>query len=162
MQRGIPYRALAEFRYEIRRFLNFSERAARAAGIEPQQHQALLAIKGLPDGQKATVGSLAEQLQIQHHSAVELAIRLESKGLVKRSRNSADRRQVLLMLTGRGEKLLRGLSATHHAELRTAGPNLLRALEAAVRHARMRLGGHATRPPRASAPRRGKKLRKRG
>lgn len=161
MQREIPYRALAEFRYEIRRFLNFSERATRAAGIEPQQHQALLAIKGLPDGQKATVGSLAERLQIQHHSAVELAIRLESNGLVKRSRNATDRRQVLLMLTGRGEKLLRGLSATHHAELGSAGPKLLRALEAAVRHARTTPGGHARRPPRAKVRMRAKKSRKR-
>lgn len=161
MQQRIPYRALAEFRYEIRRYLNFSERAARAAGIEPQQHQALLAVKGLPDGADATVGSLAEQLQIQHNSAVELAIRLESKGLVKRLRNSADHRQVLVILTERGEKLLRGLSAMHRAELRSAGPKLLRALKAAVRHARNSWGGHATRTPQARARVRGKKSQKR-
>jgi DNA-binding MarR family transcriptional regulator len=133
---GIPYQALAALRCEIRRFLNFSERAARAAGIEPQQHQALLAIKGLPSERKATIGSLAEQMQIQHHSAVELTMRLERNRLVRRSRNHADRRQVLLKLTPRGERLLRRLSATHRAELSTAGPKLLRALEAAMQRAR--------------------------
>src|ERR1700731_4491393 len=95
-KRSIDYTALADFRYEIRRFLNFSETAARAAGIEPHQHQALLAIKGLPARQIATVGALAERLQIQHHSAVELTNRLESKGLIRRSRGQADRREVLL------------------------------------------------------------------
>jgi DNA-binding MarR family transcriptional regulator len=132
-ERGIVYRALADFRYEIRRFLNFSERAARAAGVEPRQHQALLAIKGLPRGREATVGSLAERLQIRHHSAVELATRLERKKLIRRSRNNADRRQVLLHLTRRGERLLRNLSQSHRAELGSAGPKLLRALETAVR-----------------------------
>lgn len=78
---GIDYQALAEFRFEIRRFLNFSEQIARAAGLEPQQHQALLAIKGLPEHRTATVGVLAERLLIQHHSAVELVNRLETKGL---------------------------------------------------------------------------------
>src|SRR5487761_1614906 len=77
------YQALADFRYGIRRFLNFSEQAARAAGIEPQQHQALLAIKGLPAARNATIGALAERLQIQHHSAVELADRLEARALLR-------------------------------------------------------------------------------
>jgi len=129
---GIDYRALAKFRYEIRRFQNFSEQAARAAGIEPQQHQALLAIKGLPRGWKATVGVLAERLQIQHHSAVELSDRLEAKRLIRRSRSRADRREVILHLTRRGEKLLSELSLPHRAELRSAAKSLLRALEAAL------------------------------
>ena len=129
---GIDYGALAKFRYEIRRFVNFSEQAARAAGIEPQQHQALLAIKGLPRGWKATVGVLAERLQIQHHSAVELSDRLEAKGLIRRLRSRADRREVILQLTRRGEKLLSGLSLPHRAELRSAARSLLRALEAAL------------------------------
>jgi DNA-binding MarR family transcriptional regulator len=133
IERGIPYRALAEFRYEIRRFLNFSERATRAAGIEPQQHQALLAIKGLPPDQVATVGYLAERLQIWHHSAVELASRVERKKLIRRSRNPADRRQVFLRLTAAGERLLRDLSHSHSKELRSAGPKLLRVLESVVR-----------------------------
>jgi DNA-binding MarR family transcriptional regulator len=131
--RGIPYRALADFRYEIRRFLNFSEQAARAAGVEPQQHQALLAIKGLPPGQAATVGTLAERLQIRPHTAVELAIRLERKKLICRSRNDADRREVLLRLTPRGERLLQNLSLSHRAELNSTGPKLLRALTTTVK-----------------------------
>jgi DNA-binding MarR family transcriptional regulator len=132
----MDYQALAEFRHEIRRFLNFSEQAARMARIEPQQHQALLAIKGLngglPAGTDATVGVLAERLQIQHHSAVELSNRLQAKGLIARARSGDDRRQVHLRLTPRGEKLLRGLSATHREELRTAGPRLIAALERAI------------------------------
>lgn len=130
--KDIDYQALASFRYEIRRFLNFSEKAARAARMEPHQHQALLAIKGLPVGRRATVGVLAERLQIQHHTTVELANRLERKGLVRRSRNGADRREVLLGLTPRGERLLKDLTVAHRAELRSAGPKLLRALNAAV------------------------------
>ena len=125
---AIDYRSLAEFRYEIRRFLNFSEQAAREAGIEPHQHQALLAIKGLVPKQKATVGVLAERLQVQHHSAVELVNRLEKKRLIRRSRNAADRREVILALTGRGEEVLAALTLVHRAELRSAGPVLLRAL----------------------------------
>jgi DNA-binding MarR family transcriptional regulator len=132
----IDYRALADFRYEIRRFLNFSEQAARAARVEPHQHQALLAIKGLPADRKATVGVLAERLQIQHHTTVELANRLERKGLIRRSRNGADRREVLLGLTRRGERLLKDLTLSHRAELRSAGPALRRALSAATARAR--------------------------
>lgn len=132
-ERGIPYQALADFRYEIRQFLHFSEQAARSAGIEPRQHQALLAIKGLPPGQDATVGRLAERLQIRPHTAVELASRLERKKLVRRSRNNADRRQVLLRLTPRGERLLWNLSQSHRAELSSAGPKLLHALEMALK-----------------------------
>jgi DNA-binding MarR family transcriptional regulator len=126
------YRGLAECRYEIRRFLNFSEQAARSAGIAPQQHQALLAIKGLPVGLRATVGVLAERLQIQHHSAVELMNRMETKGLLRRRRSETDRRKVLLSLTVRGERLLRELSLPHQAELRSAGRALLRALKAVI------------------------------
>jgi DNA-binding MarR family transcriptional regulator len=134
-EQRIDYRALADFRYEIRRFLNFSERAAREEGIEPRQHQALLAIKGLPAGRKATVGVLAERLQIQHHSAVELVNRLERKKLVHRARSDTDRREVLLSLTGRGERLLRDLTLAHRAEVRAVGPTLLRALNAAFAQA---------------------------
>lgn len=128
----MDYRALADFRYEIRRFLSFSEQAARDSGVEPQQHQALLAIKGLPLGRRATVGVLSERLQIQHHSGVELSVRLEAKGLIRRVRSRRDRREVLLSLTRRGEQLLRELTLPHRAELRSAGPTLLRALEAAI------------------------------
>ncbi|MHB8411436.1 MAG: MarR family winged helix-turn-helix transcriptional regulator [Candidatus Acidiferrales bacterium] len=133
------YQALAEFRYQIRRFINFSEQAARAADVEPQQHQALLAIKGLPGAQKATVGVLAERLQIQHHSAVELVDRMELHGLLKRVRSRGDRREVLLRVTRCGAELLEQLSVPHRTELRGAGRTLLRALETAMRGA-----GHST------------------
>ncbi|HLN03369.1 MAG TPA: MarR family transcriptional regulator [Bryobacteraceae bacterium] len=128
------YAALAEFRYQIRRFLHFSEQAARAAGIEPQQHQLLLAIKGTVDSQEEpTIGILAERLQLQHHSTGELVDRLAERGLVSRSRAPADRRQVLIHLTARGEAELEKLTACHLAELRTNGPALVSALEAAIR-----------------------------
>ena len=128
------YEALADFRYAIRRYLNFSERNARAAGLEPQQYQALLAIKGVPVSQKATVGVLAERLQIQHHSAVELMDRLEKRGLVRRARSRVDRRQVLVQLTPSGERKLKRVSLPHRDELRTAGRKLLRALEQFISH----------------------------
>src|SRR2546421_6776190 len=88
------YQALAEFRYQIRRFIRYSEQVARSAGIEPQQHQVLLAVKGLPEGEKATIGKLAERLQLQHHSTVELIDRLCERGLVERRRDEADQRRV--------------------------------------------------------------------
>jgi DNA-binding MarR family transcriptional regulator len=130
--RTIDYKALANFRYEIRRFLNFSEDAARAAGIEPQQHQALLAIKGLPVGSEPTIGALAERLQIKHHSAVELSGRLGAKGWLHRARSRKDRREVLLRLTRRAERLLESLSLSHRSELRTAEPRLIEALRSVI------------------------------
>ncbi len=137
------YEDLAAFRYEIRRFLNFSERAARDASVEPRQHQALLAIKGLPPGVQATVGVLAERLQVQHHSACELSDRLQEKGLIRRWRSETDRREVLLELTPRGERVLEQLSAAHRIELRVAGPKLMKALQAVVSHNVRSNGSHA-------------------
>ena len=124
------YQALAELRYQIRRFLRFSEIEARRARLEPRQHQALLALRGLPAGRVATIGELAERLQLAHHSTVELVGRLVERGLVQRTRAAADRRQVLLALTPRGAAVLRELSLQHRAELRSAGPALVRALNA--------------------------------
>src|SRR5262245_281737 len=126
------YRALAEFRYQLRRFARFSDQAARAAGLEPQQHQLLLAIKGMPEGMVPTMSVLAERLQILHHSTVELVDRMEQRGLVRRLRATDDRRLVLVTLTARGESLLARLSAAHRAEVRSIGPRLMRALDALV------------------------------
>jgi DNA-binding MarR family transcriptional regulator len=159
-RRRIDYAALADFRYEIRRFLNFSETAARAAGIEPHQHQALLAIKGLPAMRIATVGVLAERLQIQHHSAVELTNRLEAKGLIRRSRGQADRREVLLELTLRGEKLLRELTLSHRNELQLAGPKLVAALESAIARERRRRSTLSNLPAAGSASKQRRRNRK--
>ncbi len=133
-ERKIDYAALAEFRYEVRRFLYFAEQAARAAGIEPQQYQALLAIRGLPAWARSTIGTLAERMQIRHHSAVELSGRLERAGWIERSRGDADRREVLLRLTRQGEKLLENLSQLHRRELRTTAPKLIEALGSVVAH----------------------------
>lgn len=123
------YRALASFRHEIRKFISFSEQAARDAGIEPQQHQLLLAVRGLPDGMRPTIGAIAERLCVQHHTAVALVDKLEARGLVLRERCEEDRREVLLRMTRDGESLLRALSALHRQQLETVGPNMVRALE---------------------------------
>jgi len=127
------YVSLAELRYRIRCFLSFSEQAARAAGLEPRQHQLMLSLKGLPTGVRPTIGELAERLQIQHHSTVELVNRLSAAGYVRRKRDGEDRREVLLTLTPKGEKVLRELSLHHRAELRSAGPALVEALRRAIR-----------------------------
>ncbi|HEV2582722.1 MAG TPA: helix-turn-helix domain-containing protein [Ktedonobacteraceae bacterium] len=124
------YRALAEFRYELRRFLHFSEEAARAAGLEPQQHQLLLAIKGLPEEKTASVGELAERLQLQHHSTVELVNRMAVRGLIERRRDEQDQRRVLVSLTAYGEEVLKKLSLLHRMELRNTGPSLVEVLNA--------------------------------
>jgi DNA-binding MarR family transcriptional regulator len=125
------YQALAEFRYQLRRFQRFSEEAARASGLEPQQHQLLLSIKGSAT-ESLTVGEIAERLQIQHHSAVELVARAETRGLVTRTRGEEDRRQVFIRLTAAGDSALRELSSTHHRELRSAAPELIRILQQVI------------------------------
>jgi len=126
------YRALAELRHRIRRFLTFSEREARAVGIEPQQHQLLLALKGLPEDRRPTVGVLAERLQLRHHSVVGLVDRLVAAGLAARRPSTEDAREVLLSITASGERVLRRLSLAHQVELQAAGPALLEALAAIV------------------------------
>ncbi len=149
------YRALAEFRYQIRRFLHFSEEQVRAQGLEPQQHQLLLAIQGLPAAATATVGELSARLQLKHHSVVELIDRLEQRGYVARSENQEDRRQVIVRLSTSGRKVLRKLSVAHHQELETAGPALAAALRSIAKHrtgAQHRTGAkHRTRARRKAA-----------
>ncbi|HEX4448950.1 MAG TPA: MarR family transcriptional regulator [Polyangiaceae bacterium] len=124
------YRSLAAFRFEIRKFLAFSERAASDAGIEPKQHQLLLAVRGLPPGTRPTVGVVAERLCVRHHTTVALVDKLEERGLVRRERGTEDRREVLLHLTPEGESMLRGLSALHRDQLRSVGPTMVAALRA--------------------------------
>lgn len=137
------YQSLAELRYQIRCFLAFSEQAARAAGLEPRQHQLMLSLKGLPRGSRPTIGEVAERLQIQHHSAVELVNRLAAAGYVLRKPAGVgeDQREVLLALTRKGEKVLRDLSLHHREELRSAGPTLVDALRRAMRGARRNSNG---------------------
>jgi DNA-binding MarR family transcriptional regulator len=135
------FRRLAEFRHRIRQFLHFSEDAARSRGIEPQQHQLLLAIKGLPPGTRPTIHALAEQLCLRHHSTVELVDRLAQQGAVSRRHGREDHREVLVELTEHGEALLRRLSILHWAELRISGPALCESLSNVLRHSERNYGG---------------------
>jgi DNA-binding MarR family transcriptional regulator len=118
------YRLLAAFRHALRRFLRFSEAAAAEQGLTPQQHQALLAIRGAGSAGRLGVGGLAEQLQVRPHSAVGLASRLEALGLVRREAGTDDARHVLLALTPAAERLLERLSRAHRDELRLVSPAL--------------------------------------
>src|SRR5580658_812833 len=127
------YQALAEFRYQIRRFLHFSEQAGKQAGLERGQYQLMLAIKGMPAGVRPRIRELASRMEIRHHSAVELVNRLEAGGFVHRTRAQDDRREVLLALTPKGEKVLAELALHHHDELRSAGPELVAALRRIMR-----------------------------
>lgn len=128
------FKAMAELRYQIRKFLRFSENAARQAGIEPQQHQLLLAIRGLPDGASPTIGVLAERMQLQHHSTVELVDRLVDRNFLCRLRSTNDRRQVLVKLTHDGEEFLEKLSLHHLEELQSAGPPFVKVLNSLIDH----------------------------
>ena len=128
------YLALAEFRYQLRRYLRYMEEQARAAGHHPQQYQLLLAIKGLPPPRVASVSILAERMQLNHNSMVELADRCEKRGLIRRLRESADdRRQVTLTITSDGEKVLRQQASASREELRNIGPILVSALQKLTR-----------------------------
>jgi DNA-binding MarR family transcriptional regulator len=125
------YETLSEFRYLMRRFAAFSEAAAREAGLTPQQHQALLAVRGFPGSARANIGDLAQRLNIRHHSVVGLVDRLVSKGLLQRQVDPVDRRRVLVALTDKSKTLLEGLSRAHREELRRVAP-MLRGLLASI------------------------------
>ena len=118
------YARLADFRYALRCFLEFSETAVGQEGLTPQQHQALLAIRGSPEA-VASVGRLAERLRIRHNTAVELAQRLELGGLISKEASVVDRRLVLLRLTAEGEEKLERLSLVHRAELKELSPQMM-------------------------------------
>ena len=130
---AVEFRALAEFRYQIRIFLNGSEEASRNADLEPQQYLLMLALRGLPVGRESSIRELAERMQLRHHTVVELVDRLERRQLLRRERSRSDRRQVILHLTPRGEKILTKLAKQRISELRTAAPALVRALTAVIR-----------------------------
>ncbi|WP_082905638.1 MarR family winged helix-turn-helix transcriptional regulator [Bradyrhizobium centrolobii] len=132
--RESDYAALAQFRYQIRSFLAFSEAAARRQGLTPQQHQALLGIKGFVHPQHATVGDIARFLLIRHHSAVELLNRMAKLGLISKFADPEDARRVHLKLTGKGEQKLRALSRKNIEELRRAASPALSRLFKSFRH----------------------------
>lgn len=115
------FEKLSEFRYQLRRFLRFSEEAAQAEGLTPLQYQLLLHIKGFPQRDWATVGELSERLQMHPHGAVTLISRCESMGLVERATGREDRRQVEIRLTLEGERRLSRLAELHRTELQSLG-----------------------------------------
>ncbi|HET8887376.1 MAG TPA: MarR family transcriptional regulator [Candidatus Angelobacter sp.] len=122
------YLALGEFRYQLRRFLRHMEEASRTLGANPQQYQLVLAIKGLPKGMVPTISQLAERMQLNHNSMVELVDRCEEQKLLRRNRSASDRRQVTLSITPEGEGLLRKLGVAARQELQDAGPSLVDAI----------------------------------
>ncbi len=122
------YRALAEFRYQIRRFLTVSEEIARSAGLQPQQYTMLLTLRGLPLTKEPTIRVLAERLQIRHNSAVELANRLADRTLISRVRSKDDSRKVLIRLTPKGAALIEKLVRKRFAQLHSSQPALIEAL----------------------------------
>jgi len=124
------YQALGELRYRIRRFLQEGDVTAKQAGLEPQHYLLLLAIRGLPDRQEATISALADRLSLRHHSTVELLDRMEAHGYVKRIRGREDRRQVLVSLQARGEKLLEKVVEQRIIELRANGRALVASISA--------------------------------
>lgn len=123
------YAALATFRFEMRRFLQFSEKAARVEGLTPQQHQALLAIRAAK-GEDMLIGDLAEQLLLKPHSTSELTSRLAERGLIERKPSATDRREVRIGLTDSARTILASLSTSHRNELRRLRPLLRHLLDA--------------------------------
>ena len=119
---------LAEFRYRLRAFMQFSERAAHTAGLQSQQHQLLLQIAGAPANAVPTIAYAAERLGLRHNSVVELANRSEEEGLLERTSDQTDARRVLLRVTAKGSRLLHKLAAHHRSELEVMGPDLIEAL----------------------------------
>jgi DNA-binding MarR family transcriptional regulator len=140
------YHALAQLRYLIRRFLQEGDTTARLAGLEPQQYLLLLAIRGLEPGRETSIRALAERLALRHHSTVELIDRMEAHGFVKRTRGREDRRQVLVSLQPRGEKLLEKVVTQRIVELRSHGHALVESIGKLLESRPM-----AARPKRRSA-----------
>jgi DNA-binding MarR family transcriptional regulator len=130
------YRALAELRYRIRHFIQEGDAAAQRSDLEPQQYLMLLAIRGLPQGAVATISTLAERMALKHHSAVELIDRLETHGLVRRSRSEGDKREVRVSLLPRGSKLLERVARERLSELKASGAALANAISALVKRKR--------------------------
>jgi DNA-binding MarR family transcriptional regulator len=126
------YRALAALRYRIRHFIQEGDAAAQRSNLEPQQYLMLLAIRGLPLGAVATIRTLAERMALKHHSAVELIDRLESHGLVRRSRSEGDKREVRVSLLPQGLRLLDRVASERISELKTSGAALADAITALV------------------------------
>jgi DNA-binding MarR family transcriptional regulator len=125
---------LAEFRYELRRFLHFSETAAREAGLEPQQHQLLLQLAGAPSDAATSIAYAAERLGLKHNSVVELVDRCERESLLHRTVDAADKRRAILCITRKGNQVIAGLTRDHARELNELAPLLVRTLKRVQAH----------------------------
>lgn len=136
------YRALAELRYRIQRFVHDGDAVASVVGLKPQQYLMLLAIRGLPQGGEATIRTLAERMVLKHHSTVELIDRLERHGYVRRSRGCDDRRLVTVSLLPRGEQVLEAVARHRITELRSNGRQLVRTITKLLEHTRPRRSGN--------------------
>lgn len=134
------YRLLSEFRFQIRSFLHLSESLAGAEKLQPQQHQLLLALKGLPEPLRPTLSTLAQRLCLRHHSTVELVNRMQTKGIVKRNVSDNDGREVLVTITPKGEQILERLSQQHWQELEGAAPDLANVLDRLIHKQTVRKG----------------------
>jgi DNA-binding MarR family transcriptional regulator len=128
---------LADFRFELRRFLQFSEGAAMEAGLQPQQHQLLLQVAGAAEGTAMTIAYAASRLGLKHNSTVELVDRSEREDLIERTADKDDKRRAILRLTRKGRQVLQKLSGDHARELNEMAPRLVRALR------RVQLHSHA-------------------
>jgi DNA-binding MarR family transcriptional regulator len=142
------YRALAEWRYALRRFLAASERIARSEGVSPAQYQLLLFAAGTPDGSPPAIGDLAERMQVEHQSAVGLVDRTQKAGLVRRRRDPANRRRVLVEVTPKGSRLLGRLASQHFATIEGLGAAFLPPLRHVAAGPAGRRGSHSDRGPR--------------
>ena len=131
------FMALAEFRYQLRTFMRYMEERAREAGLNPQQYQLLLAIKGLPPQKIPTISVLAERMQLNHNSMVELVDRCEERGLIVRKRTGQDRRLVTLSVTKQGDNHLRKLASSSRQELRSMGPALVHSVMRLIQDPRL-------------------------
>jgi DNA-binding MarR family transcriptional regulator len=134
---------LAEFRYELRQFLHFSECAAVEVGLQPQQHQLLLQVAGAPEGEIVTIAYAAKRLSLRHHSVVELVNRSEREGLLARTVDTVDKRRAILQTTHKGELVLDRLAADHAREIDELAPRLVKALKRIGRHAQDSAGVRA-------------------
>ena len=128
---------LAEFRFELRRFLQFSEGAAIEAGLHPQQHQLLLQIAGAAEGTPVTIAYAAARLGLKHNSTVELVDRSEREDLIERTADKDDRRRAILRLTRKGRQVLHKLTGDHARELNEMAPRLVKTLQRVQSHARV-------------------------
>ncbi len=127
---------LADFRFELRRFLHYSESAALNAGLQPQQHQLLLQVAGAPADAAVTIAYVAERLGLKHNSTVELVDRSQGEGLLVRTVDAVDRRRAILRVTRKGTQILHQLSSDHARELNELAPRLATALKNIRNHAR--------------------------